>query len=1040
MRIHSLNVLRSLLTPLPAFATAVAVAACGGGTGGTGSPSPSPTPGPGLQGQSDFTSAPPAGASQGGSASLGATAGASSGGGGAAPTAGMGKSDNSAASSSSTAQPRTVQETDLYRFDPSTNYLYYLNSYRGLMVFDLTNVDKPKLLGRSPILGTPVQMFVQNGIAVIVVADWYGQLDDGSPFHGSIVRGLDATDPSNIKVLGEAKLGGWVQDTRIVGSVLYAVSEDYGWEYNWNYWGGYGGGGVAVSGGASGVAVSGTTTGGGGGSTQATVIVSSVNFAGGKITQAASKSYPGYGGVFNVTQNSIMLAHPVAAAASNLPAPAKTALQYLDITDPGGNIVERGEVQVDGSITGWGADNGRWNLDFADGQTAHVIGCSANGCGSGYILATVDFSNPDQPVVDSTFPINASTWEATARFDTNRMYLSPANAYYTPSSGTTPLQIYDLSNAAAPKLAGQTQIPGSVWLMIPSGNQLFALGQDNTSNTSLVSLKYLDVTNATAPSLIGTSEFGNGWAWTPAAQTFKAFVRGTTIDGSQNLVVLPFSGWSQAQGQYNNGVQLIEYTPSSITTAGAANSSGWVERGIFANGRIVSLSDLALSVVNYQDPLAPTVTAELTLARNVIATQPAGATIAEVSGDFWGNDLSKSEVRVLPTSDAEEISDESNAPKVDVPGTYGRTFTNGNFIYVVTTAEVQVNCPAGTRGPTGQAPVCYGYQEQVQVVDVSNGTATARGSIALPIDSFEYGYPYWGWGGFYYYDWYEGGEILQVNGDVLAFRRYHPYYGAGQYFHESSDLFVVDLSNPDAPTNASVVVTNDLNGWWGNMQVVGGTLYTTHYVWPQGPYVANPTIRYYLDAIDLSDPKNPKIKGTINVPGVLVGGSQTDPSLLYLIDYQWNSGNSQTVNYFDVVKLFGGKAYLQSTTALDGWVGNVIVRGNTAYTSTEKYVYTANEPAIELHQIDLTNPVQPVDRVASGPNGWGWLLDVQGDRMLVTSGWGPNGLDIYQLSANQAPTYSQFVRTQAWTSSVTRQNNQLFLSGGEWGVQAVNLQ
>ena len=38
-------------------------------------------------------------------------------------------------------------------------------------------------------------------------------MDDGTPFHGSIVRGLDATDPANIKVLGEAKLGGWVRDT-----------------------------------------------------------------------------------------------------------------------------------------------------------------------------------------------------------------------------------------------------------------------------------------------------------------------------------------------------------------------------------------------------------------------------------------------------------------------------------------------------------------------------------------------------------------------------------------------------------------------------------------------------------------------------------------------------------------------------------------------------------------------------------------------------------------------------------------------------------
>ena len=191
------------------------------------------------------------------------------------------------------------------------------------------------------------------------------------PFHGSIVRGLDATDPTNIKVLGEAKLGGWIQDTRIVGNVLYAVSEDYGWSYGW-----IGGGGVI--GGAPGVAIGVSNS-----TYNPDVIVSSVSFAGGLIQPIASKTYAGYGGVFNVTPNAIMLAHPVAQTNPNLPPPAQTTLQYLDITDPAGNIVERGSLTVDGSIQGWGADNGRWNLDFADGITAHVLGCAGIGmrCG-----------------------------------------------------------------------------------------------------------------------------------------------------------------------------------------------------------------------------------------------------------------------------------------------------------------------------------------------------------------------------------------------------------------------------------------------------------------------------------------------------------------------------------------------------------------------------------------------------------------------------------------------------------------------------------
>jgi hypothetical protein len=1005
----------------PLLGAALAMGACGGGSPGTGQAR--------VTGQTSFDSAPPYGTNTTGGDTLtaGASAGGgSSGGGPAAPTS------NAGTDTAATTPARTVQETDLYRLEG--NRLYYLNSYRGLMVFDVTNVDQPTLLGRSPIFGTPVEMFVSNGIATVVVADWYGALDDGTPFHGSIVRGLDATDPAHIAVLGDAKLGGWVQDTRVVGgNVLYAVSEDYGWVY-----------GAATSGGAVAGAVSSPTT------TSASVIVSSVSFANGQIRPIASRSYPGYGGVFNVTPNAIMLAHPVDALQPDLPPPARTALQYLDISDPGGSIVERGSVVVDGSIQGWGADNGRWNLDFADGKTAHVIGCvGVYGCGSGYVLATADFSNPDQPSIASALSIASTGWSATARFDAGRMYLSPSDAYYSSNTATTPIEIFDLSNPAAPTLAGQTQIPGTVWIMIPSGNQLFALGQDSSDyGSSQVSLKYIDVTHASAPTLVGTSTFGDGWAWTPAAQTFKAF----TQDPAQGLVVLPFSGWSTTAQQYNNGVQLIEFTPpnadgagGALVTAGAAQTKGWVERGIFANGRILSLSDTALSVVDYSDPLGPKVTAQLTLARNVIAAQPSGSTIAEISSDWWGNDVSQSEVRVLPIADAAESGDRSQAPSLSVDGVGPQVFTNGSFTYIVTDVEVPYPCPS-SNGP--QTSACSVWQEQVEVVDLSNGGAAKRGVVRLPIDPRS-GYLGWGWGGFYAYDWYGGGEVTQVGGDALAFRRWHPSYGAaGQYVDASSDLFVVDLSNPDAPSVSSLVVTSDTNGWWGNMKVIGDVLYTTHYVWPYG-YAQNgqnTTVRYYLDAIDLTDRKNPKIQQSINVPGILVGGSATDPSILYTIDYRWGSSTNAPVNELDVIKLAGGFAHLQSSTALDGWVGNVFVQGTTAYTSTQPYVYDPTQPGIELHQIDLTDPARPLDRVAPGPTGgWGWLVGVEGDRMLVTSGWGPYyappGLDIYRLTDGAPPAYDRFVRTLGWgIGSAVRQDNQLFLTSGYWGVQTVDLQ
>jgi len=383
-----------------------------------------------------------------------------------------------------------------------------------------------------------------------------------------------------------------------------------------------------------------------------------------------------------------------------------------------------------------------------------VIGCGSGqyGCGGttgSYVLATGDFSNPDAPALDSELTIAATGWSVSARFDSGRMYLSPAGgSYYVGStqSTTTPLDVYDLSNPLSPVLAGQTQLPGNVWLMVPSGNQLFALGSDQSQNSSQVSLNYLDVTNAASPSLIGTSTFGEGWASTPATGTFKAFTMDANRLGqNQGLVVLPFSGWDASNSAYNNGVQLIEFTPTSITTAGAAHTHGWVERGIFVNGRIVSLSDLALSVVDYSNPLAPKVTAELTLARSVVTAQPNGATIAEVSSDWWDNDVTHSDVRVLPIADAEENSDESQALDASIEGVGATVFTNGNLDYIVTNVQVPVSCGQNSGvAPSSGAPLagggttapqqCYGWQEQVQVVDLSNGGAKLRGKIALPMD------------------------------------------------------------------------------------------------------------------------------------------------------------------------------------------------------------------------------------------------------------------------------------------------------------------
>jgi hypothetical protein len=471
----------------------------------------------------------------------------------------------------------------------------------------------------------------------------------------------------------------------------------------------------------------------------------------------------------------------------------------------------------------------------------------------------------------------------------------------------------------------------------------------------------------------------------------------------------------------------------------------------------VSLSDLSLAVVDYTDHKQPAVVAELTLARNIVDARPHGETIAQLSSDwYYQNDHDHSQLRILPIDQAEENVSGAALAEVDIEGVNARVYHNGSLSYVVSNVEHEVECQNGTTGDdrggtappkpggTGTPAKCTAWREQVQVVDFSSGTPILRGKVQLP-DLGGYYYGGMGFRGCYMGDWYYGADSVQVGDDVLAFRRWTPnYWPNGGYSDGYASLWVVDLSNPDEPGLASTVLTRDRDAWWGNMKAVGNTLYTTHYDWHERPATSTGGstysvgyVRYYLDRIDLTDRKHPRIGSSINVPGMLVGGSETDPSLIYTVDFRWYGDHG--TNEFDVLKITNGRAVLQSSLSIPGNVGNTFVRGDKAYMSVQQYLDNQyRRSTVKLYQLDLANPRAIVARTSDQKKGWGWLLGVEGDRALVTSGWGSDGLDVYRLSDGD-PQFDQFVRTLGYGGSTSRQGDQIFLASGQWGVQTINL-
>ncbi len=909
-------------------------------------------------GQSDFISAAPGGA---------APAAAGGGKDPAAPTDGSGTQSpgpDAINASEGQAPERVVEETDIYRIEGDR--LYYLNGFRGLMVFDISNIDAPRFLGRSPIYGKPIEMIVRASVAHVVLSDWLDRSALGAPFRGSVVRAIDTSDPAAMRVVGEARIGGRVRDTRVVGDVLYAMSEDIGWAYDWR---------VEDPKRAAPL--------------QATI--ASVKLGSDSVTEHTVEDFAGYAGAFFVSASNIVFARTVLEQDQ-----AKTELVYIDISDPNGAIARRGSIRVSGSITEFGTDNSRFNLDFSDGRHARLVTKNPNASGV-FTLHVVDFVDPNLPIAVGTLPITVEAVNVSARFDAARLYLAPADSYGA-TTGETPLRIYDTSTPSVPVLAGQAAVSGDVWLLAPNGDRLFALGGqlDTTAFGSSVVLHYLDVSSG-VPAVLGSSTFGQGWAWSPAAETFKAF----TLDNAQGLAVLPFSTWSESAGAYTCGLQILAFDAASITQSGTINTHGWVTRGVFAKGRLLALSDTALSVVDYSNLAQPVVTSELTLARNVVATVPLDHGVAQLSSDWRENDVTQSELRIVGLDDPEGRVSDSALQALAVDGVFPQLFRHDGFVYIVTGVK---------KSPTS-------WTHKVSVLELGATSLEPRGSVELPefaTQGFSLGF-----GSYLPQDWFSATAIVQVGGDALAIDR-----GRGK-------VFIVDLSAPDAPQVAPLPLSSSL-GWSGGMFASGGTLFLSSYEWLE-PRANRWYVRYHLNRIDLRDRAHPTIAAQLSVPGIVVGVSEADDTVAYSMDYQWSDAGVK--NAFMVLRLTAERAELVATLDIAGKASRIFTSGTRAFLSAERDAAT-----IELHAIDVSAPDAPVDSVVMGQQGWGWMLGAAGDRLLVKSGWGGQALDIYRLGDDGVPLFEQSVRTRGvWGGSQSRQGDVLYISTGYWGVQAVSL-
>ncbi|HAO19834.1 MAG TPA: hypothetical protein DCQ37_04655, partial [Desulfobacteraceae bacterium] len=109
---------------------------------------------------------------------------------------------------------RAIEEADIIKVEG--NYLYLLNQYKGLTICDMSKPDSPSIAGRVAVTGQPIDMYIRDSRAYIIVSATYQTIykiaADGTTSsttaQGSRIQVADISDKTNPKLAGSFDLKG----------------------------------------------------------------------------------------------------------------------------------------------------------------------------------------------------------------------------------------------------------------------------------------------------------------------------------------------------------------------------------------------------------------------------------------------------------------------------------------------------------------------------------------------------------------------------------------------------------------------------------------------------------------------------------------------------------------------------------------------------------------------------------------------------------------------------------------------------------------
>jgi len=941
-----------------------------------GTVDPDPVP---PAGSRDFVSHIPGSSSTLESADGGALSGdaAGSGGGTSAPT-----TPNAGDDMDGGEAERAISEADIIKVDGTK--LYALSRYSGLSVIDVANPADLVLLGSHKTNATPFEMYVEGERAYVMYNGWGRyEFDEATESYSwqttSRIQALDVSNPAAITLLGEHDMPGMLSDSRKVGDVLYLVTFES--SYCW------------------------------GCEETANTRVTSFNVADPNTFQLIDELRLVEESAYAYQRSISVTTERIYVSGWDWSGTEGGAIDVVDISDANGDLVRGAEVAIAGPI------ESRWQIDEFEGHLRVISQPGGWSATAQPVVETFQVVSSSEIVplasLDMILPENEDL--RSVRFDGDR-------AYAITFLQTDPLFTFDLSDPANPRQVGELQIPGWVYHMEPRGDRIYALGYDNADTEGALHVSLFDVSDLANPTQLARVNFGGTWAYFAEDQDriHKAF----NILSDEGLILVPFSGWdyntdgdSCSGGAYLSGIQLVDMTTDTLTLRGMAPQIGQARRGFLVGETLMGVSDNAVQTFDISDRDAPSTLGRLELARNVSNIRVMGSTMLRFGSDWWTGETTLDFASLDSVDQAEPMGQidlsnyEFNENQCNGYSYWeNQVLVEGGYAYVpLRSYDYTVDAGKGREKLT------------FFIVDIRNReNPTLAGTFEVASTAENE-----------YLSGIVKTDSAILVGHVLGSYYYDPVTGSVADIQFTYD--VISLADPAAPVVVSQLVmprsissggfgynfygcSIDIGwGWWGGyyygyygyggrqQALVSGDIVASQHQVPLADGTGR--ARYYLDRIDVTNPENPVLMPSVNIPGGVIDFDHESGRVI-TVDYSLEETFATSYDqcqrgYLDTTSLTcrtyrrlvhsldlqGNEAVLVDSALIDR--GNVWANGIAATDSrvfASYYDYNATGSMYKLRTFTLADDGELGDlgQIDTSDVGWGSLV-ARGDRAFISS-------------------------------------------------------